>query len=161
MLALSFLLGAHIALCCVSLALIAPHHFQFHILLHLVLLNDDCAVAHCRAFSVVAYVFTVAPFTSATLLGSISNNTCRRLSLLKIMFSDLATDHPGLGALSAAAASIAILAGRRCFITAPVSSIQSFAHAFLTGFCPSHPAPAQFAVAISATYASMTFRGHR
>jgi len=65
--ALIFLLAAHVVLCCVSLALLAPQHFSFHIFYDPVRLPG--AIAVVAAFAVIAYVFTVAPFSFGYLLG--------------------------------------------------------------------------------------------
>ena len=57
--ALAALLGCHIVMCCVSLALIAPHHFTFHIFYDPVKL--PIAIAAVGAFAVVAWVLTIVP----------------------------------------------------------------------------------------------------
>ena len=65
--ALAVLLGCHIVICCISLALVAPHHFTFHIFYDPVQL--PVAIAAVGAFAVVAWVFTMVPFSFGYLLG--------------------------------------------------------------------------------------------
>jgi hypothetical protein len=101
--ALAALLGCHIVICCISLALIAPQHFAFHIFYDPVRL--PAAVAAVAAFSVVAWVLTVAPFSFGYLLGFYFYTVVLGYLWLNT-FSDFAYNHR-LGALSAVASWIA------------------------------------------------------
>src|SRR5262249_9582210 len=65
--ALIVLLGSHIVICCISLALIAPHHFSFHIFYDPVQL--PIAIAAVGAFAVAAWAFTAVPFSFGYLLS--------------------------------------------------------------------------------------------
>jgi hypothetical protein len=113
--ALFFLLAAHVVLCCVSLGLLAPQHFSFHIFYDPVRLPG--AIAVIAAFAVIAYVFTIAPFSFGYLLGF--NFYMAVLGYLWLNhFSDLNYDHR-LGAFSAAASAIAFLVPV-LFITSPI-----------------------------------------
>src|SRR5262249_40877363 len=60
-------LGSHIVICCISLALIAPHHFSFHIFYDPVRL--PIAIAAVGAFAVAAWAFTAVPFSFGYLLS--------------------------------------------------------------------------------------------
>jgi hypothetical protein len=101
--ALTVLLGCHIVVCCISLALIAPHHFAFHIFYDPVRL--PVAVAAVAAFAIVAWVFTAVPFSFGYLLGFYFFTVVLGYLWLN-SYSDLNYDHR-LGALSAAASWMA------------------------------------------------------
>ena len=104
--ALAALLGCHIVICCISLALIAPHHFTFHIFYDPVQL--PVAIAAVGAFAVVAWVFTAVPFSFGYLLAFYFYIVVLGYLWLN-SYSDLDYDHR-LGGLSAAASWIAFAA---------------------------------------------------
>ena len=124
-LALAVLIGCHIVICCISLAMIAPKHFMFHIFYDPVQL--PVAIAVVGAFAVVAWVFTVVPFSFGYLLAFYFYIIVLGYLWLN-SFSDLEYDHR-LGGLSAAASWIAFAAPallirqpiRRTFSIAPVT----------------------------------------
>lgn len=100
------LLGCHVVICCISLALIAPHHFAFHIFYDPARL--PIAVAAVAAFAVAAWVFTAVPFSFGYLLGFYFFTVVLGYLWLNV-YSDLNYDHR-LGALSAIASWIAFVA---------------------------------------------------
>jgi hypothetical protein len=104
--ALAALLGCHIVLCCISLTLVAPQHFTFHIFYDPVQL--PVAIAAVGAFAIVAWVFTAVPFSFGYLLAFYFYIVVLGYLWLN-SYSDLEYDHR-LGGLSAAASWIAFAA---------------------------------------------------
>ena len=105
-LVLAILLGCHAVTCCISLALVAPHHFTFHIFYDPLQLPG--AIAVVAAFAVVAYVFTIVPFSFGYLVSFYFFTVVLGYLWLN-SYSDLNYDHR-LGGLSAAASWIAFAA---------------------------------------------------
>lgn len=100
------LLSCHIVICCISLALIAPHHFAFHIFYDPVRL--PMAVAAVAVFAVAAWIFTAIPFSFGYLLGFYFFTVVLGYLWLNA-YSDLNYNHR-LGAVSAIASWIAFAA---------------------------------------------------
>ena len=103
---LAVLLGCHIVICCLSLALVAPKHFTFHIFYDPVQL--PVAIAAVGAFAIGAWVFTAVPFSFGYLLAFYFYIVVLGYLWLN-SYSDLNYDHR-LGGLSAAASWIAFAA---------------------------------------------------
>ena len=132
--ALAVLLGCHIVICCISLALIAPHHFTFHIFYDPVQL--PVAIAAVGAFAVVAWVFTAVPFSFGYLLAFYFYIVVLGYLWLN-SYSDLDYDHR-LGGLSAAASWIAF-AAPALLIRQPIKQRFSIAPATFDRAPDAHP----------------------
>ncbi len=104
--ALAVLIGCHVVICCLSLALIASHHFAFHIFYDPVRLPG--AIAVVAAFAVLTYIFLAVPFSFGYFLSFYFFTMVVGYLWLN-NFSDLDYDHR-LGALSAAASWLAFAA---------------------------------------------------
>jgi hypothetical protein len=113
--ALAVLLGCQIVISCISLVYASHYHYDFHVFYDPARLN--WALVVISAFSVVAYVFALAPFSFGyfvsfyfylMVLGYLWLNS----------FSDLEYDHR-LGGLSAAASAVVFLLPA-LFVTSPI-----------------------------------------
>jgi hypothetical protein len=145
--ALAALLGCHIVICCISLALIAPQHYSFHIFYDPVQL--PIAVAAVAAFAVVAWVFTAVPFSFGYLLGFYFYTVVLGYLWLN-SYSDLNYDHR-LGGLSAVVSWIAF-AAPALLIRRPIKQRFSIPPAAFDHFLTLILAIAAAVVAISALY---------
>jgi hypothetical protein len=145
--ALAVLLGCHIVICCVSLAMIAPHHFQFHIFYDPERL--PVAIATVAAFAVVAWVFTAVPFSFGYLIGFYFYTLVLGYLWLN-SYSDLDYDHR-LGGLSAAASWIAF-AAPALLIRRPIKQRIALAPATFDRILTLIVAIGAITVAVSALY---------
>lgn len=117
---LSALLGCHIVLCCLSLALVAPAHPDFHIFFDPARL--PLAVATVALFAVLAWVFVSVPFSFGYFVGFYFYTMVLGYLWL-INFTDFEYNH-ALAALSAAASAVGFLVPA-LFVSAPLRQIFS------------------------------------
>jgi hypothetical protein len=125
---LTFLIGLHIIVCCVSLAYVSQYHDAFHIFYDPARLNEALVVV--AAFAFVSYLFVLADFSFGYFVGFYFYTMVLGYLWLNC-FSDLNYNHR-LSGLSAAASAIAFLLPA-LFISSPVRqrfaiSTRTFEH---------------------------------
>jgi hypothetical protein len=112
---LPLLLACHVVVCCISLAILASYHSEFHIFFDPSGLG--AAILLVLAFGAVAWLFAVARFSAGYLVG-FGFYTMVLGYLWLNLFSDMNYDHH-LAGLSAAASAVAFLIPA-LFITSPL-----------------------------------------
>jgi hypothetical protein len=125
---LTFLIGLHIIVCCVSLVYVSQYHDAFHVFYDPARLHEALVVV--AAFAFVSYLFVLADFSFGYFVGFYFYTMVLGYLWLNC-FSDLNYNHR-LGGLSAAASAIAFLLPA-LFISSPVRqrfavSTRTFEH---------------------------------